>query len=570
MAALKVSWVNLPIITICLAFMPGSAGQAEVVLDGTLGRAGPLPGPHYQVPAAAGKARAANLFHSFEAFNVGARESVTFEVPDPIQRIIGRITGGDLSRIDGQLTTARPVAELWLINPAGVELGKNAKLDVEGALRLSTADFIAFEDGIRFNARDAPKPLLSSASPVAFGFLAEQPADIVINARALEIPLNATLSLVGGDLTFRNVLLVAFDGRIELASVGSRGRVNVAPGGLALEPSSRGGTIAFSEDSFLEVLSFGSGRMLIRSGQLVLETSTLAWTAFVPDNPDLAIDIEVEKLWLRASDIRTLNLAEGAAGSGGNLRVAARQIDLSAAGTISASSDFGLGGDLLLIARDSLRVEGTDSGINNITSDLAEDAPRVGNVRIEAGQISLVDGGMISTEGLGGAGGSIDLRVRDLLTLANGAISTNIIGSRNETAGDIDIAQPVALTLVQGSRITANAVESLNGRGRGGNIRINADTLLRSPDTTIRASAALGIEGRVDIAPPDVDLSSALTSLPARFFDAAALLSTACARRAAEHSRLVVRNRPLPADFAALPDNRTEAPRAAAAGGCGD
>ncbi|MBI2318313.1 MAG: filamentous hemagglutinin N-terminal domain-containing protein, partial [Betaproteobacteria bacterium] len=79
------------------------AANSGVTLDGTLGPAGPLSGPNYAIPANLGRQVGANLFHSFSVFNLGRGEVATFSGPASTVNVIGRVTGGSPSAIDGML-----------------------------------------------------------------------------------------------------------------------------------------------------------------------------------------------------------------------------------------------------------------------------------------------------------------------------------------------------------------------------------------------------------------------------------------------------------------------------------
>jgi len=57
------NYLILPVLTSILFSAAGA--HAEVTLDGTLGRAGDLPGPDYQIGDDVGQPHGGNLFHSF-------------------------------------------------------------------------------------------------------------------------------------------------------------------------------------------------------------------------------------------------------------------------------------------------------------------------------------------------------------------------------------------------------------------------------------------------------------------------------------------------------------------------
>src|ERR1700682_3102616 len=76
-----------------------------VVLDGTFGTSGALPGPNYMIPANVGKQVGGNLFHSFNQFNLISSESGTFTGPSNVQNILARVTDGNPSSIDGKVSS---------------------------------------------------------------------------------------------------------------------------------------------------------------------------------------------------------------------------------------------------------------------------------------------------------------------------------------------------------------------------------------------------------------------------------------------------------------------------------
>ena len=65
--------------------------SAQVVLDGTLGRSGPVAGPDYAITSDLGRQVGSNLFHSFSQFSIYSGESATFSGPSAVQNIISRV-----------------------------------------------------------------------------------------------------------------------------------------------------------------------------------------------------------------------------------------------------------------------------------------------------------------------------------------------------------------------------------------------------------------------------------------------------------------------------------------------
>src|SRR5258706_7342073 len=108
-----------------LAALPASG---QVRTDGTLGARQSLTGANVIVAHTLGQVRGANLFHSFEEFNVPADGSVTFSGPGAIHNVLARVTGGSASHIDGALRCDISNANRFLMNPAGVIFGAGATL----------------------------------------------------------------------------------------------------------------------------------------------------------------------------------------------------------------------------------------------------------------------------------------------------------------------------------------------------------------------------------------------------------------------------------------------------------
>ncbi|WP_310423433.1 filamentous hemagglutinin N-terminal domain-containing protein, partial [Chamaesiphon sp. VAR_48_metabat_135_sub] len=99
-----------------------------------------------------------NLFHSFDKFNLlrtpTSIPTANFDLAGTsgVKNVLGRVTGGTPSIIDGKIQVSGGIANLFLINPAGMVFGQNASLNVPGAFTATTANAIGFSDGKWFNA----------------------------------------------------------------------------------------------------------------------------------------------------------------------------------------------------------------------------------------------------------------------------------------------------------------------------------------------------------------------------------------------------------------------------------
>ncbi|MEM8754621.1 MAG: filamentous hemagglutinin N-terminal domain-containing protein, partial [Pseudomonadota bacterium] len=143
------------VLAAALAAAP-AAGQ--IVTDGSVGDRVSLTGDLVRIEDGLGRRSGGNLLHSFERFNTNAGQTALFGVPDGVDTVIGRVTGGEASRLDGRVSFVDPAfaapraADFWFFNPAGVLIGPDAEFRTSGALRFSGGDGMIFADGARLTA----------------------------------------------------------------------------------------------------------------------------------------------------------------------------------------------------------------------------------------------------------------------------------------------------------------------------------------------------------------------------------------------------------------------------------
>jgi len=140
-----------PIVTFVLMVVAGasysSLSSAQIVTDGSVGAQVTLNGLNVDIVETLGTRAGDNLFHSFETFNIQADGTVTFTGASDINNVITRVTGGEVSNIDGVLQSEVGTANFFFINPAGVAFGEGGSVDVPASFHISTADELRFVDG---------------------------------------------------------------------------------------------------------------------------------------------------------------------------------------------------------------------------------------------------------------------------------------------------------------------------------------------------------------------------------------------------------------------------------------
>src|SRR5437667_11610640 len=189
-----------------------------VVLDGSFGAKGALPGPNFMITANMGKLVNTNLFQSFSQFNLTSPQSATFSGPANVHNILARVTSGGPSSIDGRISSQIPGANLFFMNPAGVLFGKNAQLDVSGSFAVTTANYLNLVGGGRFNANLGGTDVLTSAPVSAFGFLNASPSAVSVSGSMVNVAPLKSFSAVAGDITMTGGKIAGAGSRVNLVS----------------------------------------------------------------------------------------------------------------------------------------------------------------------------------------------------------------------------------------------------------------------------------------------------------------------------------------------------------------
>ncbi|MBW4681085.1 MAG: CHAT domain-containing protein [Microcoleus vaginatus WJT46-NPBG5] len=277
----------------------------------------------------------ANLFHSFEQFNLDAGQVAHFLSNPAIRNILARINGGDVSYINGLISITGGNSNLFLMNPAGFVFGSNASLNVPASFSATTANGIGF-NSLWFRSVGANNYATLNGSPNSFAFATAQPgtifnfgnlavsggqnlsflAGIVVNAGSLSAP--------GGQIT---IAAVPGENVVRLSQPGMLLSLDVAAGIQGLEDESPvnpvslpqlltgGGShanqIALNKDGQLELI--GSG-IRVEPGDVVISNNSFNNNQKLAINSGNALLAADNNLSLVESQLRTtgnLNLIAG-------------------------------------------------------------------------------------------------------------------------------------------------------------------------------------------------------------------------------------------------------------------
>ena len=336
-----------------------------------------------------------NLFHSFGSFSIGPGDVANFQNDSGLatSNILGRVTGGLRSDIYGTIrTTDFGAANLFLINPAGWVFGPSATLEVGGSFHASTAHYLSFSPEERFYADPSKNSVLSSADPVAFGFLGPT-APIAVLGSFLSVPDGKTLSLVGGNVeigadpdTGQSAFLSApGGGRIQIGSFASAGEA--AADGLTGNFGSFG-QIQISGFTFIDASdafdgSTGGGSIIIRGGQLLVDASAINADTY-GDLPGAPIEVSMAEsiTLINGAAIATTASADFGFGTGrgGDIRISAPEVGIDGSFVVGRTFGTGPGGNVSFNVGNLALTGG--AGLGSLG----------GNVTIEASQSVSISG----------------------------------------------------------------------------------------------------------------------------------------------------------------------------------
>lgn len=528
------------------ALLAASQLHAQVVMDGSLGSAGALSGPHYAVTASLGRQVGGNLFHSFGQFSLSATETATFSGPASVGNIISRVTGGIASTIDGKIVSSIAGANFYFLNPSGIFFGAHATLDISGASYFSTAHELRFADNAVFSASTSAASTLTLASPTEFGFLGSG-AELSIAGAQLAAQAGKSLHFEAGTISIT-------DSQITASASGSQppGAIRIVGGRITLENSvilsdnttaAAAGELSLEASAALEMTNSriesttaGTGNGAATSihadniwldGSLILNDS---WGAGMSGAVSIRADNDIVAYgWNAAGDGSHIGSDVYAAGNAGAVTVSARNIDLwdgAQIRSISFDNSSGAGGAVKVDVSGTAYFSGVDFG--NFPSGILSESygyGNAGNIELNAGTLLLRDGGIVSTSTFGelpGAGNAGNITIKATETIELSGVYGNERPSliRSDTwgsgyAGSIMVTAPI-VNIFDGAQISSTSYGTLPAAGAGGYIDIQADNYLfidgvnpdDRPAGVFAETKGPGMAGSINVEAGDIYISN--------------------------------------------------------------
>jgi filamentous hemagglutinin family protein len=534
----------------------GSSAIAQIVPDATLGiersQVSKLDVDTDLIKG--GALRGANLFHSFQDFNIEVGRSAYFVAPSTIvQNILARVTGKSYSEISGFLGVARqqangrlsgaPNVNLFLINPNGILFTEGARLDIGGSFLATTANSVSFGNFGEFSATNPQSPsALLTINPTAFFINQVNPENIIVDQARLKLTYGKNLSLLAGNILINGSdgQLATYGGRIELAAIVSPTIVGVNPNAsLAVSEQAERGTIklrdAASIDVIDEAVSGGSIRLTAKDILILDKSRVVAGVYRQFDN----LQSQAGDIVLDATNFVGINggfvrnrIQSNAIGNSGGIFVKTGDLIIFNGGSISNNvAGTGTGGNINIIADRSVTIYAASSlasdtgdftGIQTVVEGGA--IGNVGDISIKTDFLDLTNGARVSSQTYGtGNSGNISV-ASDSIRLSGTTLNPDLTRtipsgiateSRSDTtgkSGNIVIASKL-IGLSDGASISASTF----GQGSAGNIDVVTDVIVLSGQTlgggtpsgifsSIVTEDAVGAAGNLNISARDIVL----------------------------------------------------------------
>ena len=503
-----------------LALIP-SAALAQITPDSSLGAENSVVDTNGNRDTIKGGAiRDANLFHSFQEFNVEALRSAYFTNPDGIANIFSRVTGNNLSNIQGVLGVLGD-ANLYLINPNGILFGENARLDVNGSFLATTADSVLFENGFEFSTAnpDAP-PLLTIDIPIGLRFR-DNPGDIVNqstanNGNGLEVSVGENITLVGGDIDLEGGNIWAPGGRVELGGLSAAGAVTINDNGsLSFPEDVERADVTLTNGAEVNVRADGGGSINVNARNLELSgreedsSSLLAGIAADSDSPQA----QAGDITLNVTDTINVSQDSGIAndveefgvGNSGSIVITSTDLFLKEGSQISTST-FGLGnsGAININAEGSISASGENSeglsgGILSIVGSTAEG--NSGGINLTTTDLSVTNSGIVGTATFGrGDGGGINLTTTDLSLTNGGQVDASTFGVGNTGGININVLGTISASGEDTEGFSSGIFSNVQGEGNSGGINLTTTDLSLNNGGQLSASTfGIGDGGAISI-----------------------------------------------------------------------
>ncbi len=205
------------LLPLALFFLPTIATAQTIIPDGSTNSNVTSQGNRLDITGGNLSQDGSNLFHSFSQFGLTSNQTANFLANPAIKNILSRITSGSPSVINGLIQVTGGNSNLFLLNPAGIIFGSNARLNIPASFTATTAKSIGIGSAW-FKAIGNNNYAQLNGTPSTFVFGINQPLGTIINQGQLVVGEGKNLTLLGGSIV-NSGNLTAPRGNIILAAV---------------------------------------------------------------------------------------------------------------------------------------------------------------------------------------------------------------------------------------------------------------------------------------------------------------------------------------------------------------
>jgi filamentous hemagglutinin family protein len=560
----------IPSLTALTCLVLAAPAGAQVTADGTLGTTVTPSGATTYTITGGQFQGSTTLLQSFGDFSLpNTTDTAHFDLDNAsyggaangVNVVIGRVTGGNLSTINGQIQlTGGNAPDLFLINPSGIVFGAGASLNVPGSFVASTAENVLFANNVAFGIGNTPSPLLTITAPTGLQ-LGNNPTAITVqgsgyaltaingvapliqapSTSTLGVTSGQTLALVGGELNLTGATLAAPQGRVELGSATGLVSLNSISQGYELSYSNGQvfSDIQLSQKSLLNVSgTTNSGAVQIQGRQVQFADGSLIFSS----NPG---NLAAGDIHIQASESIDIigTTADGSirsgirneslnAGTGSNITIVAPRLTLQQGAGINDNAFNNASGGSIQVNVTNVELSGSSvinpTGVTSLTTSV-RGTGSAGDISVAGDRLVVSDGAALSTITFGSSP-SGQVTIRNTETIVQGDnpaglysnISAITYGTGSAQTLTLDTARlqilngggVVTTSFVDGEagdlNISATDSIQIRGRSQANNSTINSAVI--DPGPLLRAFFGLpnsltGDAGNVRVTTPNLILA---------------------------------------------------------------
>lgn len=455
---------------------------------------------------------------NWQHFSIARGEITRFVQQSAQSAVLNRVVGGNLSQIMGTLQSN---GQVFLVNPSGIVIGPNAVIDTQGfvasTLAINDADFI--NERLRFTAGLSAgeirnEGLIRTAAGGRVALIAPQ----IENSGIIDAPGGEVILAAGRTVTLSDATLggVSFEVQAPEDRVLNLGTLSADGGTVGVFA----GTLKHSGQIRADRLEMGDDGSILLVASSALEVSESAVVQADGHNGLDGGSITLQANAGTAQVAGTLS-AQSEGGQGGDIDVLGDSVQMGATAVADASGDLGggtlrIGGDFQGSNADVRNASGTDIAAGAVLRADARDSGDGGRVIVWADRLTRF-GGALSARGgaAGGNGGFAEVSGKQTLVFADGA--TVDLSAAQGTHGKL-LLDPLDIIVASTGGQVIEAVDELcdfvSNCGEGWRdlednlVTIKASTLAAlNADVTLQASNNIFVFEDIALTAPGASLT---------------------------------------------------------------